>query len=711
MSLLPAQFAVDYLQKGGRKLDRRFIKRPLALFAGGFSLAAGLFHYLPAYFLLFLSVAVITGVLSLLPGRTGNKRVTIASFAVIAGFAWCFIFQTVFEGLGLKLTLWLLEAQQSGSPGISGVIIYILGIPGKIAGAVGGSIDNIFPERLAPFIRAITIGDASSLKADATVYTPLMISGIAHIVAVSGMHVSFLISMISPFLRGRRSRAVAAIPLLLLFMAVSGFSPSVCRAVIMHIFVIIAPLCKRRSDGTTSVFAALLALVITNPASITSVGLQLSFLSTLGLVLLNPVISNTFTDAAKKAPALQKRYVRSVCRFVISGFSTSLSALAFSLPLTAYYFGYVAVFAPITNLITLWAASFAFCGGIIASILGLIFEPLGLAAAWIAGIPADWIIFAAKLITRIPFAAVYISNTYILGWLLYVYAAVVILVLLKGRLRAVLWTLGSSAVTLVLALLLTATVPAGGLRITVLDVGQGQSIVLTDSNASAVIDCGGTYGGSGQSAPVAAASYLQENAALPVDALILTHFHADHAGGVPDLLSREQFNTLIIPDPSLGDVTELEDEIISLAVELGIDIIVVTETLEMSFGSSIITVFPPFGDVDENEACLTVLVSDGSWDALITGDMPSRTELLLLEYADLPDTELFIAGHHGSKYSSSNDLLEEITPEIVIISVGAENSYGHPASEALKRFADIGAEVYRTDISGSITVKSGRGGN
>ncbi len=472
----------------------------------------------------------------------------------------------------------------------------------------------------------------------------------------------------------------------------------------MHSFILFAPLFKRRSDSVTSVFAALLLLLVINPASVMKIGLQLSFLSTLGLVLFNPRIKQAFAEFADSRPALGAPAVRPVYRFVASSFSRSLGALSLSLPLVAYYFGYVAIFALFTNLLTLWAASFVFCGGIIASLLGLIFKPLGLAAAAIASIPADWIIFTAKLISRIPFAAVYVSNTYILGWLVYVYASIVLLIVLRGRFRAAMLTAGGAVVTLVLALLLTNMAPAGDLSITVLDVGQGQSIVLTDGGASAVIDCGGVPA---WGAPMAAASFLQERAASPVDLLILTHFHFDHAGGVPELLVRERFNTLIIPDPSLGDVTELEDEIITLAAELGIDIIVVTETLNISFGRSAITVFPPFGDLDENEAYLTILISDGSWDALITGDMPSETELSLLEYADLPDTELFIAGHHGSKYSNSYELLEEITPEIVVISVGGENPYGHPSEEALERFDSIGAEVYRTDISGSITIKSG----
>ena len=673
---------------------KRFIKRPLALFSTGFTLAALVFHYQPAFFIFIAALALAVAVVSALVRRNFSGHVMLVAVAVVAGFLWCVAFSAF-----LSEPYGNIAAAASVGDGI-------FKVPFEISKAIGGSIDSMLPSRVAPFVRAITIGDVAALKKDAAAYTPIMMSGIAHIVAVSGMHVTFLISMLSPLLRGRRSRAIILTAVLLLFMGVSGFSPSVSRAVIMHSFILFAPLAKRRSDPVTSVFTALLMLIIVNPASVTSVGLQLSFLSTLGLVLFNPKISSVFTGLAESHTALKKPVVRLVYRFVTGGLSTSLAALALSLPLTAYYFGYIAIYAPVTNLLTLWAASFAFCGGLIAALLGLVLQPLGMAAGLIAALPADWVITVERLISRIPYAAVYVSNDYIIGWMLYLYASIVLLIALRGRLRAIIWTAGGAVVTLVLALLLTGLSPAGGLEITVLDVGQGQSIAVTDGSASAIIDCGGTYA---SAASMAAAAYMQERATSPVDVLILTHFHFDHAGGVPDLLMRERFDKLIIPEPELGGTTELEEQIISLATELGIDIIIVTEKLEISFGSSVITIYPPFGELDENEACLTILISDGSWDALITGDMPSGTELLLIENVRLPDVEVYVAGHHGSKYSSGVELLEEITPEIVIISVSAGNSYGHPSDEALERFEDIGAEVYRTDELGNITIKSGAG--
>ena len=113
--------------------------------------------------------------------------------------------------------------------------------------------------------------------------------------------------------------------------------------------------------------------------------------------------------------------------------------------------------------------------------------------------------------------------------------------------------------------------------------------------------------------------------------------------------------------------------------------------------------FPPVGSGDPNEQGLTYLCSSGDFDLLITGDMSGQTELALIGQYDLPDLEVLMVGHHGSKYSSQQDFLSALTPEAAIISVG-DNSYGHPTQEAMDRLSRNGAAVYRTDRQGNVLV-------
>ena len=115
------------------------------------------------------------------------------------------------------------------------------------------------------------------------------------------------------------------------------------------------------------------------------------------------------------------------------------------------------------------------------------------------------------------------------------------------------------------------------------------------------------------------------------------------------------------------------------------------------------SIYPPLGDKGANELGLTILCSLGDFDTLITGDMDAKTETKLVETYDLPDIEVLLVGHHGSKYSTGTTLLESVMPEVGVISVG-DNSYGHPTEEALLRLTDAGMTVYRTDMQGNILI-------
>jgi competence protein ComEC len=584
--------------------------------------------------------------------------------------------------------------------------------PQELTRALGTSIDRVFPEVWSPLIRAITLGDRSELRLDAGLYRDLGLAGIAHIVAVSGMHVSFLISMAGLILRDKRRLALLGIPILTLFMAVTGFAAPVTRAVLMQSLVLLAPLANRKSDGVTSVFAALLALLLVNPYAAGNVGLQLSFLSTLGLILFTGRLDRRLTQAAERRKFWEYPRARAAFRFLCANLCTTAGALALSTPLLAYYFGYVSVVAPLTNLVTLFAASALFCLGLLAALLGLFSQMLGAAAAGHAAIPAWWITSAARALAKLPFAAVYVSNRYVLAWGVYVYAMLAAFLLTRARLRIMLYPACAAVCAFCLALLLTAASARPGLEVTALNVGQGQSIALTDGAQTALIDCGALTG----DASAVAEEFLQARGVLSLGLVILTHFHADHAGGVADLLSRHRADALVIPDPALGGGgSALADEIIALANLRGIDIIYVTEPIRVTFGSTALTVYPPLGAESENEAGLTIiaesLAATGAsaaqepWRALITGDMNAASERMLTETYALPKITLYVVGHHGSRFSTSEELLDAAEPEAAVVSVGT-NTFGHPAGDTLERLAREGIPVLRTDVNGTVTFRA-----
>jgi competence protein ComEC len=132
-------------------------------------------------------------------------------------------------------------------------------------------------------------------------------------------------------------------------------------------------------------------------------------------------------------------------------------------------------------------------------------------------------------------------------------------------------------------------------------------------------------------------------------------------------------------------------------------IIYVTRPQSYTFGTATVTVYPPLGGDDANELGLALVFTEGGYDILITGDMDSSNERRLVHTYDIPDVETLIVGHHGSRYSTSEDFLRAVTPETAVISVG-RNSYGHPAPDTLARLEKYGISVYRTDLAGNVTI-------
>lgn len=163
---------------------------------------------------------------------------------------------------------------------------------------------------------------------------------------------------------------------------------------------------------------------------------------------------------------------------------------------------------------------------------------------------------------------------------------------------------------------------------------------------------------------------------------------------------------IALPDVEPED--PLRQEILALAQEENIPVHFVRRTQAITWRTAHpLHWFPPLGEgTDTNELGLTMLATAGSFDTLITGDMSGEVEPLLLEHGNLPEVELLVAGHHGLRTSSTQALLDAIRPEIAVISAGENNRYGHPAQETLERLAAIGAEIYRTDLQGTVTIRA-----
>lgn len=570
--------------------------------------------------------------------------------------------------------------------------------PTKLGIRLRANIASAFDEKTVPFLTAILTGDRTALKEDSYFYAMLKESGTAHCVAVSGMHLSFLVAFLYVLLGRGRFGSLVCLPVILLFMAVTGFTASVVRAGIMQMAVCLAVLTKQEYDSHTALALALAVMAAVNPYSLGNAGLILSFTSTLGILLFCEEISRAVFPTLPSRP--KRRLPRLLLFYTRQSLGVSLSALIFTAPFTALFFGQFPLFGALTNLCILWAVELCFGFGLLAAILGLIWPAGAVIFGWPTRLLVRYIAALVKLIGHLPFASLYLQNEMVALWLILAYGLLAAYRFLPGIRRRFRGFLSASVLLLAVCCVLGCLLcRQDSLCAAVLDVGQGQCTVLTGRGFAVVADCGSSN--QTDDPGDAAARYLLANGRTSIDALLISHFHSDHCSGAEELMRRLHVDTLIAP-PSDG--SPAAERLFREAEALRIPIVTVEgELLERSLNGLLLTIVPPLGGGDEEQG-LCALFSLGEYDVLYTGDASVNTELRLIERLELPDVELLTGGHHGSARSLSGQLLSAAAPDTAVISVG-RNNYGQPNPQALGRLAASGAAVYRTDLCGNVEIR------
>ncbi len=551
-------------------------------------------------------------------------------------------------------------------------------------------------ESTAGFISAMLTGERSGILEEDEI--AMSEAGLTHLFAVSGLHCAFVLTLLGLLLPKSRQRLFAAVTIavLLFYMMVAGMTPSVVRSCIMLIFLLLAPIFHRERDGLTSWSASLFVLLLANPYAAASVSLQLSFAATGGLLL----CAGRIHQWLLRLPVKGKW--RRIWSFMAANLSASLGALVFTLPLTGFYFNILTLASPLSNLLVLPAVSWAFMLSFLLVPLGFVWLPAAQVIGWAVWGLVHYALAVAHGLMRLPGHALYFSNRYLKYWMMYVYVMFGVCLLTGKARRKYVVSCVLAALTLCLTVYLGAAEYRGGaMHVMALDVGQGESVLISNEGGAMLMDCGSSNGYI--SAGGVAADQISSMGIRKLRAVVVSHYHADHTNGLYEVLLRIPVETLYLPN--IEDENGVRDRLVALAEQQGTEVVFVEEVQEYTLGESCVRIYPPLGAMqgDLNEQGLTALCSDGDFDVLITGDMAGVTERKLVKTYDLPDIEVLLVSHHGSKYSSAEEFLQAVQPETAIISVG-DNSYGHPSDEAMLRLKEAGAEIYRTDLQGNISV-------
>lgn len=513
-------------------------------------------------------------------------------------------------------------------------------------------------------------------------------SGLTHVMALSGQQISILVIALSFALSPLK---IWRYPLLMLVLAgyivVVGFSPSVTRAVIMGVVVLGSLwLGRGKLEALPALgFSAVVTLLL-EPRWLSDLGFQLSYLAVLGMILF-------ITPALKLLPKASRPM-----RYLIGGVAATLGASALTLPLTASSFGLVAPLSPFSNLIAealmQILVPLGFVTALLGSALGGIVNAITLPLAWL-------LLETARLFALAP--VLEWGQISALGVTAYYAGALALLLMLNGSLRP----------ALALLVPLISVLVTGGLarvphpKIVYLDVGQGDSSLIRVPGADILIDGGGTPQGDfdiGKRVVVPALRSLGVKNLI----VIATHADSDHIEGLEAVLDRGGVSALVLGhDKPLGE-DAFWDRIKTAAIRNRVPLREVRRGEVWKFGAATLYFTGPRQDtlLEDNFNSVAFALEYASKRYLFLGDTPGELEAEM----NPGQVNILKTAHHGSRFSTSETLMQRTRPGIAVISSGASNTYGHPSRTVLQRLERFRVRIYRTDREGAITVDLNTGG-
>lgn len=549
----------------------------------------------------------------------------------------------------------------------------------------------------AGLLQALVCGYRNTMQQSGE-YEGYKVVGLAHLVAVSGAHLAIVTMLFGWLLDALRSprwlRTAATVLFVLAYLVFSGIPLSALRAAFMVVLSTTAVLAKRRAASLNSLAFCIIVFLAFDPSVAVSVSFFLSAGSTLGIVLFAGLVSSWFSGLSGMAKKL-----------VAEPLGLTLSSNVITLPYSAALFSQVPLLAPLANVVAAPLFSLACVSGLVFACIanvasGIAAFAIGVAAACTLPLSA-----AVDAFSSVPYTCIAVQLPV---WPMIVLSAGLCLVLwlVWPRLRMAALAKAAGALCAASFALIFIAPRFSADELVMLDVGQGDALLIRSGGVAVLVDTGNQEG------------KLKENlGALGVyalDAVVVTHHDDDHMGCLESLSSYENIGAVYSAEDALscscGNCAELRRAASAVCPE-GLQGLRVGDSVKV--GKFCLAVIWPETYADEggngDSVCLLLNAdcdSDGrsDWQALLTGDTESEQLVSLLKGKVVGDIDILKVGHHGSKVTLTDAVAESLSPEVALISVGANNRYGHPSQEALDILEDVGSRVYRTDADGTVKV-------
>lgn len=582
--------------------------------------------------------------------------------------------------------------------------------------SLGELYDKMLGEDDSAVMKAMVLGDKGDLSAE--IKDLYRANGISHILAISGLHISILGMGLYKLLRKSGVHvlpaAAAAVFIMVNYAVLTGAGTSTVRAVTMFSLMAVADVERRSYDLPTALGLSAATAVMSNPYILLTSSFWLSYAAVAGVAVFGPALWGELRADDKRI------------RKILQALGASVSVSIFTLPLILDFYYEIPVYSVLLNLIVIPLMSILMIAGLIMLPLGFIWLPAGVAA----GIPVHLILklytYLCEAVSKLP-GHMYIAGAPPLWKMVFVYAVFFVIIFADKRLIKQILKLKKEVNALKLCIVKLCACAAmvtlllinirGRFKLTMLDVGQGDGFCIETKELTVMIDAGSTS--KDKLYQYQLSPFLKYEGIRRVDLWFVSHPDRDHISGLMDMLSDEncgiKIGALILPDAKGAE----EDfyEMICLARDKGIDVFYNSAGKKLEFEDlSILCLHPAEGydceDVNEYSQILEI-VSPAGFSGIFTGDATSESEAALLKGPVLTQLsmpsggyDILKLGHHGSHTSSSQEFLDFISPDIVLISCGMDNPYGHPHKEVLERSCAMGCSIYRTDHSGAVTIKT-----
>ncbi len=619
--------------------------------------------------------------------------------------------------------------------------------------AAGEALARALPAPQAGLAAGILVGLRDQV--DRELAADFATAGLSHVVAISGWNIALVGAVVMALLRSRprRQRTLVVIAAIVLYTLLAGASPSVVRAAIMGAICLVARESGRRGAAATALGLAAWTMLLLDPAVVADVGFQLSVAATAGLLAWSgPLTRRVRSVAPTRTPA-----------WLTESLGVSLAAQAATLPLVLLHFGRLSLVSPLANLLmaplvapAMLAALCGLAAGAVVSIGAptLLAAPVVLASSLVLGAMvalggAAASVPLASIELAAPQALLTAALSALLLWLAGTYSGRALWGQLRRRAapparpsasmapprgvapapdrvtrqrteraaghrstRAAMVALGVGASLIVVAAALAGARPDGRLTLTVLDVGQGDAVLLEGPRGGRILVDGGPD-------PDRLAVLLDER--LPaydrrLDLVVLTHPHEDHVAGLPLLLERYRVDA--VAEPGMIGVGPGDAAFREVLARQGTRRLVLAapDTLHLD-GAELHVLWPRPGEVpslapDEgsgiNNVSIVLDVRMGQRRLLLTGDAEEEVDpqLLVAGLAGWGPVDVLKVAHHGSRTATTDPFLDAVRPRVALVSAGRDNPYGHPAPETVDRIRQAGARVLRTDLDGSLEVST-----